>query len=91
MLDGSQIDMKDPSGLCGQCHGPIYSDWQQGIHGKLSAKGTATQEKINCTTCHNPHDPKFKQFMADPAPKKPKLLIEKNNDSVNHKGVSHGE
>jgi hypothetical protein len=102
MLDGRQISMGNPSELCGQCHGPIYSEWQQGIHGKLFAKNLKSSDgglKVNCTTCHNAHDPKFKKYIADPAPKKAKFNIEKIEEpdysemgtKTDQQGDSHGE
>ena len=80
MLDGEIISSKESPRLCGQCHGPIYIDWKEGIHGKLFGKGTDKARKFLCLECHEPHDPKFKKMKAEAPPHHPKLLIEKGNE-----------
>ncbi len=77
MLDGKKISMSESPQLCGQCHGPIYFDWQEGIHGKLFGKGTDQKRKFICAECHDPHNPKFKKMKAEAPPTRPKLGIAK--------------
>jgi hypothetical protein len=62
--------------LCGQCHGIVKRNWDLGIHGKQSG-GWKNSARIDCTRCHNAHDPKFKPMKAKPAPVRPKLGIMK--------------
>jgi formate-dependent nitrite reductase cytochrome c552 subunit len=77
MLDGRLIPYKESPQLCGQCHGPIYFDWKEGIHGKLFGKGTENKRKFICAECHDPHSPKFKKMKADAPPHRPKLGVDK--------------
>lgn len=77
LLDGTRVREKESPQLCGQCHGPIYTDWQRRIHGKLIGKGTPEERQLSCTQCHDPHNPRFPQMRAEHAPKKPKFLKEK--------------
>jgi hypothetical protein len=68
--DGSEIAEADVVLLCAKCHGPIYRDWQAGVHGRRNgywnqAKGARTQ--LRCIQCHDPHQPKF-QSMKPLAP-----------------------
>ncbi|MGZ3694652.1 MAG: hypothetical protein ACXWQO_10755 [Bdellovibrionota bacterium] len=77
LLDGATISMNESPQLCGQCHGPIYLDWKEGIHGKRFGKGTAKNVKFLCVACHDPHSPKFKKMKSDPPPHKPKFGVEK--------------
>lgn len=62
---------------CLQCHGPIYNDWVNGVHGRMSEswdKSQRTVEKITCVACHDPHSPKFKSMGPSPAPVKHNFL-----------------
>lgn len=69
--NGELIEYNKPYILCGQCHGTIYRDWKAGIHGKTV--GTWTGEKIFyvCVSCHDPHQPKFKQLEPEKQPLRP--------------------
>lgn len=56
---------------CLQCHGPIYRDWENGVHGRMndfwdSSRGEV--RKLTCVACHDPHQPKFKPMKPAPAP-----------------------
>ena len=77
LLDGAKISLNQSPQLCGQCHGPVYLNWKEGIHGKRFGKGTPKNQKLLCASCHNPHSPKFKKMQADPPPHRPKLGVEK--------------
>ncbi len=74
-LDGRLLKVDETPQLCGQCHGPIFFDWQSGLHGKLTGKGTEREHRLLCFECHNPHKPKFKIMKAEPPPARPKLGI----------------
>jgi len=61
--DGAEIAQADVVLLCAKCHGPIYRDWQAGVHGRKNgywdaAKGAQT--RLRCIQCHDPHQPKLK-------------------------------
>ncbi len=55
---GGLIDFNQPQQLCGKCHGQVYGDWRDGLHGKRTGEWAATGKKrwFVCTECHNPHD-----------------------------------
>ncbi len=68
--DGSEIAEADVVKLCGKCHGPIYRDWQAGVHGRHNGFWDASkgpQTLLRCIQCHDPHQPKF-QAMKPKAP-----------------------
>jgi hypothetical protein len=61
--DGAEIVQADVVQLCAKCHGPIYNDWQAGVHGRSNGFWDANQgpkTKLKCIQCHDPHQPKFK-------------------------------
>ncbi len=49
--------------LCGKCHFRQKSDWLGGAHGKRLKYWAGERVIYNCTTCHNPHSPRFKKRM----------------------------
>ncbi len=55
--------------LCGECHGPILRDWDQGIHGKTVGYWDPEQGdeemtvRLLCVECHLPHNPTFAPMM----------------------------
>jgi uncharacterized CHY-type Zn-finger protein len=69
---GEEISFNQPQRLCGKCHGQIYRDWRDGIHGKRIGMWARDGKKRwwVCTECHNPHkmEPPFKQLTPEPAP-----------------------
>jgi hypothetical protein len=56
---GRKIDFDHSYQLCGQCHFRQKRDWLGGAHGKRIANWAGERVVYNCTTCHNPHSPKF--------------------------------
>lgn len=91
---GGLIDFDQPQKLCGKCHGPIYRDWREGIHGKRIGSWETKGKKrwFVCTECHNPHDVQqgarnsgFEQLAPEPAPILPKGL-----DNADHERYHHG-
>jgi hypothetical protein len=56
---GRKIDFDHVYQLCGQCHFRQKRDWLAGAHGKRVANWAGERVIYNCTTCHNPHSPKF--------------------------------
>lgn len=90
---GDPISFNQPMKLCGKCHGQIYRDWRDGIHGKRIGKWTPGGKKRwwICTECHNPHDIQqgarnrgFAQIQPEPAPELPKGM--KNTDHEKEHG-----
>ena len=69
--DGRKYTWAESSKLCASCHGPTYRDWEVGIHGRTSgywepAGGART--KLECASCHHPHDPAFPPQNPAPGP-----------------------
>lgn len=56
---GRKIDFDHSYQLCGQCHFRQKRDWLGGAHGKRVANWAGDRVVYNCTTCHDPHSPKF--------------------------------
>lgn len=88
---GDTIEFDQPQKLCGKCHGPVYRDWREGIHGKRIGEWASTGKKrwFVCTECHNPHDVQqgsrnsgFVRIAPEPAPLLPKGL--ENADHERH-------
>lgn len=74
--DGSVISSENPARLCAKCHGPIYRDWQHGVHGRQNGYWDARQGervKLLCIQCHDPHFPKFAPMTPDPPPIRSRL------------------
>lgn len=62
---GNKIDYNYSYQLCGQCHFRQKQDWLGGAHGKRVTNWAGERVIFNCTTCHNPHSPRFeKRFPA---------------------------
>jgi hypothetical protein len=60
--DGAEIAQADVVLLCAKCHGPIYKDWQAGVHGRSNgfwASNQGPKTKLRCIQCHDPHRPAF--------------------------------
>ena len=66
---GQKIDFDHSYLLCGQCHFRQKRDWLGGAHGKRVTYWAGARVVYNCTTCHNPHAPRFaKRFPATYSP-----------------------
>jgi hypothetical protein len=62
---GTKIDFDHSYQLCGQCHFRQKRDWLGGAHGKRASYWAGERVIFNCTTCHDPHSPRFaKRFPA---------------------------
>jgi hypothetical protein len=72
LVNGELIDFTESYRLCGQCHGPVYTDWKAGVHGKRTGYFDGKKMYYLCVNCHNPHDPKFKPIKPEPPPYRPK-------------------
>lgn len=56
-----KIDFDHSYQLCGQCHFRQKIDWIGGAHGKRVSYWAGKRVVRNCTTCHDPHSPRFKK------------------------------
>ena len=56
---GSKIDLDHVYDMCGQCHFRQKKDWIGGAHGKRVTYWAGERVVKNCTSCHNPHSPRF--------------------------------
>lgn len=93
----NEISFNQPQKLCGKCHGQIYRDWRDGIHGKRIGMWVPGGKKRwwVCTECHDPHNVQqapgnrgFAQLQPEPAPELPKGM--KNADHELEHGDAHG-
>ncbi len=74
LADGTTINFTESYRLCGQCHGNVYRDWKEGVHGKRIGYFAGGQRTyFLCVSCHNPHDPKFKPLKPEPPPIRPEM------------------
>ncbi|NOZ82876.1 MAG: hypothetical protein GXN98_03550 [Euryarchaeota archaeon] len=71
LSNGTQIPFSSAPQLCGQCHGTIYRDWEERIHGRWVGEIDSPRPGAICTDCHNPHDPEFKPIEPEKPPEKP--------------------
>ena len=58
---GETLPFGDVVNLCAKCHGPIYRDWQRGMHGRANGYWDAKygdRRLLGCTECHDPHNPR---------------------------------
>jgi len=58
---GTKVSMDHSYELCGQCHFRQKSDWIGGAHGKRVSYWAGERVVKNCTSCHNPHAPRFEK------------------------------
>jgi hypothetical protein len=56
---GLKVDMDHSYQMCGQCHFRQKKDWVGGAHGKRIANWAGQRVVENCTSCHDPHSPRF--------------------------------
>lgn len=87
---GDEISFNQPQQLCGKCHGQIYRDWREGIHGKRIGSWDEGGKRRwwVCTECHNPHDvqPPFKSLEPEWAPELPKGMKNTDHEAIHHPG-----
>ena len=74
LANGTLIGFDESYRLCGQCHGTIYRDWRQGIHGRREGYWNGAKSYLLCAHCHNPHAPRFQPIKPLPPPVRPQFL-----------------
>ena len=69
---GNEIPWIQPPLVCAKCHGPVYRDWQHGVHGRTNGywdRARGTPSRVKCIECHDPHQPPFPPMKPAPAPR----------------------
>ncbi len=56
-----KIDIDHVYNMCGECHFRQKKDWIGGAHGKRVTYWAGERVVQNCTSCHDPHSPKFEK------------------------------
>lgn len=74
LANGTLVPFEESYRLCGQCHGEIYRDWREGIHGRRTGNWDGAKKYLLCAHCHNPHNPQFKPIAPLPPPVRPDFL-----------------
>ncbi len=73
-LNGELLSFDESHLLCGQCHGPVFIDWEHGVHGRTNGFWNramdvgGTSRRLLCTECHIPHAPRFLGTTPEPPP-----------------------
>lgn len=75
LFNGSTIELSDSSRLCGQCHSTNFKHWQSGLHGKVVGNWNGPRKITPCTSCHNPHRPKYEGQHPAPSPTSPEQTL----------------
>ncbi len=57
----NKIDMDHVYEMCGECHFRQKKDWIGGAHGKRVTYWAGERVIRNCTSCHDPHAPRFEK------------------------------
>ncbi len=86
---GNEISFNQPQRLCGSCHGELYIDWREGIHGKrIGSWATGGKRRWwVCTECHNPHTVQLERFNPidpEPPPPPPKGMTYADFEGARH-------
>ena len=74
LANGTLIGFDESYRLCGQCHGTIFRDWREGIHGRREGFWNGAKSYLLCAHCHNPHAPRFQPIEPLPPPVRPQFL-----------------
>lgn len=77
LVGGRTVGFEKSYELCGQCHGTIYRDWREGIHGRRRGYWDGAKSYLLCPACHNPHAPAFQPLKPLPPPVRPGFLRSK--------------
>ncbi len=69
---GERVGLDEAYRLCSECHFEEARAWAGGAHGKRLVAWRGRRVVMNCTGCHNPHEPSFGQRIPFPGPKIPR-------------------
>lgn len=58
---GAKVDLDHVYQMCAQCHFRQQKDWVGGAHGKRISYWAGQRVVKNCTSCHDPHSPRFEK------------------------------
>lgn len=70
-LNRDDIPFAQSHQSCLPCHGPIYRDWERGLHGRMNDHWDREQgdvRRLTCVACHDPHQPAFAPMKPAPGP-----------------------
>lgn len=81
LANGTLVGFDESYRLCGQCHGTIYRDWREGIHGRRRGYWNGAKSYLLCAHCHNPHAPAFQPIAPLPPPVRPAFARRSDHDS----------
>ncbi len=71
LQDGETVGMDHAYQLCSQCHYRETESWAAGVHGKRLEGWHGRRVLMNCTDCHDPHQPAVAPRIPYPAPTLP--------------------
>jgi hypothetical protein len=83
LVNGSLVGFDESYKLCGQCHGTIFRDWREGIHGRRRGYWNGAKSYLLCAHCHNPHAPAFQPIEPLPPPVRPTFLAGRGQPDTN--------
>lgn len=75
LRDGRKLEIQQSSMLCGSCHGPTYSNWEAGEHGRTTGYwdlSLGSAHRLDCVNCHDPHAPAIPSRKPLPGPNPPR-------------------
>ncbi len=81
LANGTLIGFDESYRLCGQCHGTIFRDWREGVHGRRDGYWNGAKSYLLCAHCHNPHAPRFEAIAPLPPPVRPQYLSSSSEGS----------
>ncbi len=79
LINGKLIPFNQSPELCGECHGQVYNEWKEEIHGRWVGSINNPIADVICVDCHNPHSPKFSPIEPMPTPQEKLLSFEPAN------------
>jgi len=69
--EGVKLSFEQATLLCASCHGTTFRDWQAGAHGRTGGhwlRSAGPIDRQDCTSCHDPHAPRFTGLIPMPGP-----------------------